>query len=103
MTVNFIWLRTLLPPYEYVEGGKIVGLDPMMATAICDKLGKKLVIDDMEFDSVITAVQTGKDDFGMAGMTDTPERRKNIDFSTSYANTTQVKRQCVGQFVRQSR
>lgn len=78
------------PPYEYVEGGKIVGLDPMMATAICDKLGKKLVIDDMEFDSVITAVQTGKDDFGMAGMTDTPERRKNIDFSTSYANTTQV-------------
>ena len=57
------------PPYEYVEGGKIVGLDPMMATAICDKLGKKLVIDDMEFDSVITAVQTGKDDFGMAGMT----------------------------------
>ena len=78
------------PPYEYVESGKIVGLDPMMATAICDKLGKKLVIDDMEFDSVITAVQTGKDDFGMAGMTDTPERRKNIDFSTSYANTTQV-------------
>ena len=78
------------PPYEYVEGGEIVGLDPMMATAICDKLGKKLVIDDMEFDSVITAVQTGKDDFGMAGMTDTPERRKNIDFSTSYANTTQV-------------
>ena len=41
------------PPYEYVEGGKIVGLDPMMATAICDKLGKNLVIDDMEFDSVI--------------------------------------------------
>ncbi len=81
MTVNFIWLRTLLfPPYEYVEGGKIVGLDPMMATAICDKLGKKLVIDDMEFDSVITAVQTGKDDFGMAGMTDTPERRKISTF-----------------------
>ena len=77
-------------PYEYYDGDNIVGIDADIAKAICDKLGKKLVIDDMEFDSVITAVQTGKDDFGMAGMTDTPERRKNIDFSTSYANTTQV-------------
>ena len=69
------------PPYEYVEGGKIVGLDPMMATAICDKLGKKLVIDDMEFDSVITAVQTGKDDFGMAGMTEIFTLVQQIDDS----------------------
>lgn len=93
------------PPYEYVEGGKIVGLDPMMATAICDKLGKKLVIDDMEFDSVITAVQTGKDDFGMAGMTDTPEEEKYrlFNFICKHNSGYYRKRQCIGQFVRQSR
>ena len=77
------------PPYEYYDGDKIVGIDAEMAAAIADKLGKKLVIDDMEFDSIITAVQTGKSDFGMAGMTVTEERLKNINFSESYATGIQ--------------
>ncbi len=77
------------PPYEYYDGDKIVGIDAEMAAAIADKLGKKLVIDDMEFDSIITAVQTGKSDFGMAGMTVTEERLKNINFSDSYATGIQ--------------
>lgn len=78
------------PPYEYTEGNDIVGIDPMIATAICDKLGYKLVIDNMEFDSIITAVNTGKSDFGMAGMTVTDERLESIDFTKSYATSTQV-------------
>ncbi|MBQ7039705.1 MAG: transporter substrate-binding domain-containing protein, partial [Clostridia bacterium] len=57
------------PPYEYYENEKIVGIDAEMAAAIADRLDMKLVIDDMEFDAIITAVQTGKADMGMAGMT----------------------------------
>lgn len=77
------------PPYEYYDGDKIVGIDAEMAAAIADKLGKKLVIDDMEFDAIITSVQTGKSDFGMAGMTVTEDRLQNINFSTSYATGIQ--------------
>ena len=73
------------PPYEYYDGDKVVGIDAEMAAAIADKLGMKLVIDDMEFDSIITSVQTGKSDFGMAGMTVTEDRLKNINFSDCYA------------------
>lgn len=63
-------------PYEYDEGGKVVGIDAMLAQAICDKMGYSLVIDDMDFDAIITAVQSGKADFGMAGMTETDERNQ---------------------------
>lgn len=78
------------PPYESMQKEKVVGIDADIAQAICDKLGYKLVIDDMEFDSIITAVQSGKADFGMAGMTVTDERLKSIDFTDSYTTATQV-------------
>ena len=77
------------PPYEYYEGDKIVGIDAEMAAAIADKLDMKLVIDDMDFDAIITAVQTGKADMGMAGMTVTEERLQNINFSDTYATGIQ--------------
>lgn len=77
-------------PYEYTVGGEVVGIDAMMAKAICDKLGYKLVIDDMDFDAIITAVQSGKADFGMAGMTVTEERLMSISFTDSYTTATQV-------------
>ncbi|MBQ3023634.1 MAG: amino acid ABC transporter substrate-binding protein [Clostridia bacterium] len=78
------------PPYEYYENEVIVGIDAEFAAAIADKLGMKLVIDDMDFDSIITAVQTGKADFGMAGMTVTEDRLEKINFTTSYAKGVQV-------------
>jgi polar amino acid transport system substrate-binding protein len=77
-------------PYEYYDGGKVVGIDVDIATAIADYLGMDLKIEDMEFDSIITAVQSGKVDFGAAGMTVTEERLKNIDFSDSYTTSKQV-------------
>lgn len=77
------------PPYEYYESDKVVGIDAEMAAAIADKLDMKLVIDDMEFDAIITAVQTGKADMGMAGMTVTEDRLKNINFSNTYATGIQ--------------
>ena len=77
-------------PYEYYENGTIVGIDVDVATAICDTLGMALKVEDMEFDSIITAVSSGKADVGIAGMTVTPERQKNIDFSDSYTTSQQV-------------
>ena len=77
-------------PYEYFEGTEIVGIDAEIARAICDKLGYELVIEDMEFDAIINAVQSGKADFGAAGMTVTEDRLTSIDFTDSYATSTQV-------------
>jgi len=77
-------------PYEYYENGTIIGIDVDVATAICDTLGMTLKVEDMEFDSIITAVSSGKADVGIAGMTVTPERQKNIDFSDSYTTSQQV-------------
>ena len=77
------------PPYEYMEDGKIVGIDAEIAAAIAEKLGLELVIDNMEFNSIITAVTTGAADFGLAGMTVTEDRLKEVDFSISYASGVQ--------------
>ena len=65
-------------PYEYYEGENIVGIDADMAQAICDVLGYELKIEDMEFDSIITAVSSGKADFGAAGMTVTEIGRAHV-------------------------
>lgn len=78
------------PPYEYVEGDEIVGIDAEIAQAIADDLGMELQIDDMEFDSIVPAVKSGKADMGVAGMTNTEERRENVNFSDSYATGVQV-------------
>ena len=77
-------------PYEYVEGGEIIGIDADLALAISDILGMELEIEDMEFDSIITAVSSGKADIGMAGMTVTEDRLKSINFTDSYTTSTQV-------------
>lgn len=77
-------------PYEFYENNVIVGIDADMAQAVCDKLGYELVIEDMEFDSIINAVQSGKADMGVAGMTVTEDRLKSIDFTDSYTTATQV-------------
>ena len=77
-------------PYEYYEGETIVGIDADMAQAVCDKLGYELVIEDMEFDSIINAVQSGKAQIGVAGMTVTEDRLQSIDFTDSYTTATQV-------------
>lgn len=78
------------PPYEYHEGDEIVGIDADIAAAIADELGMTLEIEDMAFDSIITAVSGGKADMGLAGMTVNPDRQKNVNFSDTYATATQV-------------
>ena len=78
------------PPYESKENDKVVGIDADMMQAVCDKLGYELKIDDMAFDSIISAVQSGKADVGVAGMTVTPDREKNVLFSDTYTSSSQV-------------
>ena len=78
------------PPYEMVEGSEIVGIDAEIAKLIADDLGKELVIEDMAFDSIIAAVQTGKADIAMAGLTITEDRKQNINFSDPYTEAAQV-------------
>ena len=81
--------NAFFPPYEYYEGDKIVGIDVEIATAVADKLGLELVIEDVEFDSIIAGVQSGKYDIGCAGMTVTEDRLKSVNFSTPYATGIQ--------------
>ena len=78
------------PPYEYHEGDEIVGIDAEIAAAIAEELGMELKIEDMAFDSIITAVSGGKADMGLAGMTVNPDREKNVNFSDTYAAAAQV-------------
>ena len=81
--------NAFFPPYEYYEGDKIVGIDVEIATAVAEKLGLELVIEDVEFDSIIAGVQSGKYDIGCAGMTITEDRLKSVNFSTPYATGIQ--------------
>ncbi len=76
-------------PYEYYEGDKIIGIDAEIAEKIAEKLGMTLEIVDMDFNSILTAVNEGSVDFGMAGMTVTEKRLEEVDFSVSYANGVQ--------------
>ena len=78
------------PPYEYYDGDTIVGIDVEIAQAIADKLGLKLEVTDIAFDSIIPGVQTGKYDIGLAGMTVTDERLEQVNFTDSYATGIQV-------------
>lgn len=78
------------PPYEYYDGTEIVGIDIEIAQAIADELGMTLEVEDMAFDSLIAAVQSGKADMAAAGMTVTEDRLKNVNFSDPYATGIQV-------------
>lgn len=85
------------PPYEYhdssttgPDGTDIVGIDAEIMGAIAEKMGCKLVIEDIAFDSIIPEVTSGKADVGAAGMTVTEDRKQSVDFSDTYASASQV-------------
>jgi len=79
------------PPYEMKDdNGNFIGIDVEIAQAIADKLGLTLVIDDMSFDAALMAVQQGKSDMVMSGVSVTEKRKLVMDFSDSYATSTIV-------------
>ena len=78
------------PPYEMTnDAGEFEGIDVEMAGEIAKRLGLELQIDDMDFDAALLAVQQGKSDIAMAGITITEDRLVNMDFSDTYANGVQ--------------
>lgn len=77
-------------PYEYYDGDQIIGIDVDIARAIAEKIGMELEVQDVEFDTIIPGIQAGKYDFGAAGMTVTDERKKEVNFTDSYATGVQV-------------
>ena len=78
------------PPYEYRDGENFAGIDVEIAQAIAEDMGLELVIEDMQFDSIVPAVQSGKADIGVAGMTVAEDKLQNVDFSIPYTTAAQV-------------
>ncbi len=78
------------PPYEFMEGDEYAGIDIEIAQEIADRLDKELVIENVEFGTIVSGVQTGKFDMGIAGLTVNDERKEQVNFSDSYATGVQV-------------
>ncbi|MBQ1345562.1 MAG: ABC transporter substrate-binding protein/permease [Kiritimatiellae bacterium] len=75
------------PPYEFLRGQEIAGIDVEICRAVAERLGRDFRAENMDFDSVIPAVISGKADLAAAGITVTEDRRKNVDFSVPYVTT----------------
>ena len=88
--VLYVGTNAEFPPYEYYEGEKVTGFDIELAQYIAAELGVKLEIMDVQFNSILAGVKSGKMDIGLAGLTITEERQKSVDFSTPYVQATQV-------------
>lgn len=77
-------------PFEYAEGSEIVGFDISISQNVAKDMGRKLQVEDMAFDSLLSALDTGTVDFVAAGMTATEERKESVDFSEPYYSSKQV-------------
>ena len=78
------------PPFESLEGGKVVGIEVDIMELIAKELGVELEFVQMDFDSVLIGIQSAKYDCAMSGITVTPDREKNMRFTTPYYNAAQV-------------
>ena len=78
------------PPFESLEGDEVVGIEVEILKLICEELGVELVIETMDFDSVLIGVQSAKYDCGMSGITVTAKRQKNMLFTDAYYVAAQV-------------
>lgn len=77
-------------PFEMVDNGKYSGIDLEIAAGLAEYLGYELEIQDMQFESVVTSVQQGLCNIGVAGLTITPARQEVVTFSDSYYSANQV-------------
>lgn len=75
------------PPYEFLRGQEIVGIDVEICKAVAERLGRPFKSETVAFDSVIPAVVSGKADLAAAGITITEDRKQNVDFSIPYVKT----------------
>ena len=82
-----LFTEATFPPYEFLRGQEVVGVDIAICRAIAEHMGKDLKVTDIQFDAVIPAVISGKADLAAAGITITDDRKKNVDFSIPYIKT----------------
>jgi len=78
------------PPYEFFENDKIVGAEVDVMNAVAKKIGITVSYEDMDFDAIIPAIESGKFDIGMSGFTITDERKKMVNFTDSYTTACQA-------------
>ena len=78
------------PPFESLEGDKVVGIEIDLLEMIAEKLGVELEINQMDFDSVLPGIQSGKFNVGVSGITVTEDRKKNADFTVPYFAAAQA-------------
>lgn len=76
-------------PFEYTQGDSYYGIDMEIASRLADKLGKELVIQNMDFDAVCLSVGQQKCDIAMAGLTIKEDRKEYVNFSDSYYSASQ--------------
>lgn len=91
--VLVVGTNATFPPFEYIggaSGDEIMGFDIDIARQIAADAGKTLKVENMNFDSLVVALNAGKIDLIAAGMTITPERARSVDFSDPYYEATQV-------------
>ncbi|MCF2625003.1 basic amino acid ABC transporter substrate-binding protein [Fusobacterium perfoetens] len=86
----YVGTNAEFPPFEYLDGDKIVGFDIDFINAIGKEMGREIIVKDMSFDGLLPALQTKKVDVVVAGMTATEERQKTVNFSQPYYSANQV-------------
>ena len=72
------------PPYEFLRGHEVVGVDVEICRAIAEKLGRRLSVVSVDFDAILPSLISGKADLAAAGLTVTEDRKRNVDFSVPY-------------------
>lgn len=77
------------PPYEYMEGTTIMGVDVDIAKEIAKDLGVTLDIQNADFDGIVASIASGKGDMALSGMTITDKRKESVDFSKPYTKSVQ--------------
>ncbi|MGI6189069.1 MAG: basic amino acid ABC transporter substrate-binding protein [Clostridiales bacterium] len=90
-TNKIVWgTNAAFAPFEMRQGDKVIGIDADIAQRIADKLGVELVVEDMEFEALMSALKSGKIDFIAAGFTVKPDRAEQVLFTDTYFTAVQV-------------
>ena len=88
--VLMVGINAEYPPFEYYEGGNIVGIDVDLANALGKKLNKKIVFENMKFNALLASLSANKVDVIISGLVITDERKKQFDFSDPYYDNETV-------------
>jgi len=84
-----VFTNAEFPPYEFMEGEEIVGVDVEIAKAIASEIGVELDMQNANFDGIVASIASGRGDLGISGFTITDERKKQVDFSVPYVDSVQ--------------